>query len=203
MTFLTRDLGVQPGERVAGLGVVELRSIFPVLEVVALLTILSQAAIVLVLMTVHAVRADSQESSALVANLDGKHFRLCNMLRRVTTIAGQSRVFSLQAVSGFAVIEPGRSRRPFHDREIEAIVFGVTLSAFLTGIGFQSIGSVKSASGSQAGGNLAVTVETTQRTGGAQLMARSAIDRAVQRLMRLRQRTGRNLRYYREHKKVH
>lgn len=142
VTFLTSDLGVQAGERIAGLVVVELRDIFPVVEIVALLAILPQAAMVLVLMAVHAVRANPQKSPAFVANLDGKHLRLCNMLRRVTTIAGQSRVFSLQAVSGLGVIEPGGSRRPFNNREVEAIMFGVALRALLAGIGFQSIGSM-------------------------------------------------------------
>lgn len=136
MTFLTSHLGMQPGERVAGLGVVELGSIFPVLEVVALLTILPQAAIVLILMAGNAVLTQPEESSGLVTNLDGKHFRLRNMFRRVTTIAGRSRVLSLQAVPSFAVIEAGSSRRPFDNRKIEAVMFRVTLRAFLAGIGF-------------------------------------------------------------------
>lgn len=61
---------------------------------------------------------------------------------------------------------------------------------------------MKPASNSQPRRNLAVTLETTQRTGGAKLMAGCAIDRAVQGAMRFRQGTGRNLRRQGEHQKA-
>jgi len=50
MAFLTGDLGMQTSQRVFGFGVIEVRNVFPIGKVMALLAIGTEPSVVLVLM---------------------------------------------------------------------------------------------------------------------------------------------------------
>jgi hypothetical protein len=50
VTFLASDLGVQSGQGIFGFVVIELRDVFPILKVMALLAVGAEAPIVFVLM---------------------------------------------------------------------------------------------------------------------------------------------------------
>lgn len=134
MTLGAGHLRMQAAQRIARLVVVELRDIFPVFEVMALLAVLSQPATMLIFVAIHASRRHAQKSPRLIANLDGEQFGARDVLRRVAAITGEARVFAGQVVTGLRVIESGGRRCPFHDRKIFAIVLGVTARALLTGV---------------------------------------------------------------------
>ena len=146
MALRTRHLRVQSGERIPGLVVVELRDILPIFKVVALLAILPQAATVVIFMAVHAIRRNAQKGPSLIANLNREHFVGRDVSRCVATVTCQSRMLAHQVIASLAVVETGRSRCPFHDFEILAIMLGVAARAFLAGVGFQVVGSVQAVS---------------------------------------------------------
>jgi hypothetical protein len=50
VTFLASDLGVQSGQGIFGFVVIELRNVFPILKVVALLAVRAEAPVVFVFM---------------------------------------------------------------------------------------------------------------------------------------------------------
>ena len=134
VTFLTRHLCVQSGERIACARVIKLffdGHALPVIEVVALLTVLSEASVVLVFVTGGATARQSQEGMPQV--FTGK-FAACfsrDVLRNVTLRALQSSVFALQHVAGLVMIEFSRRGVPVRDREVFTIMFGVTGDALL------------------------------------------------------------------------
>jgi hypothetical protein len=80
VTFLARHLGVHTGQRIARSGVVELPTLtdagnLPVVVVVALQTVLTQPALVLILVAGHAAVRNSQKSLVQVFELDTLAFR--------------------------------------------------------------------------------------------------------------------------------
>src|SRR5581483_5368340 len=86
VALLARNLGMQPGQRVLGLRVVELRDVLPVFEVVALLAIRPQAAIVLVLVTSGAGLGNTQERAAAISYLNAEPLTGGNTIGGVTAV---------------------------------------------------------------------------------------------------------------------
>ena len=86
-------------------------------------------------------------------------------------------MFALKYVAGFVVVERGRRRAPFDEREIEAVVFRVTLGATLAGVRLQIVGSMQSAMRLEPSRNLGVALQALQFTLGANLVTRCAVGR--------------------------
>jgi hypothetical protein len=98
MAFLALHLGVQTGERIACLGVVELLDggeRFPVGEVVALLAICAEPPLVRILVAGSARLGNAKESLAQVFDLDDPAVGWRHVVGRVAAIAGQAGVFCL------------------------------------------------------------------------------------------------------------
>lgn len=72
MTLRTGDLGVLTGQRVLGPGMIELRDILPVFEIVALLAILPQPAVMLIFVTGYASLRNAEKRLGRIANLDAE-----------------------------------------------------------------------------------------------------------------------------------
>lgn len=87
VAFRACDLAMKTRQWIPRLVVIESCEVLPILEVVALLAVLSQAAAVLILVTVNAILAHSQEAAGLVAHLDRQKFRACDVFRRMAAIA--------------------------------------------------------------------------------------------------------------------
>ncbi len=97
-------------------------------------------------------------------------------------VARKASVLAFQRVSGFFVIE--RLGVPLDQREIFAIVLGVTSSALLTRSWRDVVGRMQAPVRRQTTGNFCMALETLQRSLAAELMATSAVRGSVQRLVR-------------------
>lgn len=94
MTLGAGHLSMQTAQRITRLAVIELRDIFPVFEVMALLAVLSQPATMLIFVAIHASRRHPQKRPRLIANLDREQFGARDVFRRVAAITGEARVFA-------------------------------------------------------------------------------------------------------------
>lgn len=90
VTLCALHLRVKSGERIASLGVVELADVdrFPVLKVVTRLAILSQAALVLILVTCSTCGGKAQIGAVQIFDLDSAAFLRRNMRWIVALVAG-------------------------------------------------------------------------------------------------------------------
>lgn len=171
VTLLARNLCVKPSQRILGLVVVKLRDILPILEIVALLAVLSQPAVVLVFVARSASLRQAEEGPAPVPHLDRHALQGRDAVGRVASVALQGGVFSLQLVTGLAVIESGGRGCPLDEREVFTIVLGMALGAALAGTGREIVGGVKSAVVVQARGDLCVALQALQGGLSAELVA--------------------------------
>lgn len=131
MTFLAGDLGMRTSQGIARLRVVELADGdgFPVVVGVALQTIFAQPSFVLVLMTSHATCGNPEESLIRIGNFDGCAFGRRDVLGAMAAVAGQSRVFALEGVSGLLVVE--RADVPLDEGKVLSVMLRVAANAFL------------------------------------------------------------------------
>lgn len=118
-----------------------------------------------------------------------------NMLCVMAGSASDTDMPAVENISGFRMIESGRSWLPVDHREVFAVVIGVaagTGRALRSGLG---ISRVQSSMCFDLRGNFAVTIEAAKlRRAGRNLVAFGAVGGAAQGLVRTRQRAGRNLR---------
>jgi hypothetical protein len=187
---------MQPGQRIARLGVIELRlarladiDALPVHETVALHTVRTEAALVLVFVATDATRRESKIRPAGILDLDGCAFLGRDAGRIVTLITAQALVLALQQVSRIFVVEG--LDVPLDQREVFSVVLRVAAGAFLTGTGRDVIGGMQPLARREPGSDFGVTVQTLQRRLPAKLVATGAVGGSVQRLVRPRQGSGR------------
>jgi hypothetical protein len=159
----------------------------------ALLTILTEAAIVLVFVAGRASLRQPQERSAPVANLDAHPLRGCYPVRGVALLALQGGMFAFKLVASLTMIETGPSWRPLHQWKILAIMLGVAFSAFLAGCGIEPIGGMQTPVCVQARRDFGMALEAFQSGLSAELMAGSAVSRALKSFMGSGEWTRRNL----------
>ena len=131
MALRASDLRMRAGEREPRLGMVYLGGGFPVNEVVALQTILSELAVMYILVAGHARLRQPEKGPAQVLHLDQGTFRGLDMSRRVTLAALNSRMLSLQLVARLAVIERLEGGLPVDQRKVLAVVLRVAFRAVL------------------------------------------------------------------------
>ena len=122
---------VQAGERVTGLGVIELGLVdsFPVDEVMAEMAVGPQSALVKVLVAGHAGRGQTKVGAVQILFLDGRAFRGRDVGGVVALVAVYSSVLALKQISGFFVIEG--LDIPLDEGKVLAVVIGVAASASL------------------------------------------------------------------------
>ena len=175
---------------------IELRDILPVFEIVALLAILPQAAVMLILVTSYAGLRNAEKRLGRVANLDAELLGGGDVLRDVAPVAGQAGMLSGQGVSSLAMIESGRRRCPLDQREVFPVVLGVAARAFLTGARLEAVRRVQSAMRRQPRSDFGVALQALQRHLTTELVAGRAMRCSFEGLVGARQRPRRNLRPY-------
>ena len=194
VTLLAFHLLVQTGERITRLRVIELaRRIFPVDEVVTLQTFLPESSFVEVLVTGHARLGYAQEGLAEILLLYRGSLGRWYAFRKVALVAGQPRVFAFEKVAGFLVIE--LIRIPFDEREIRAVVVGVTAHALLAGACRNVIRAMQPALLRHPRADIRVTADAFElRLAATELVAFRTVNGSVEELVLTREWAGRNLR---------
>lgn len=192
VAFLTSDLGVQSGQWIARLGMVELLDRaggFPIGEVVALLTIRAQPALMRIFVTCGTCLRNAEESLVQILDLDERTIGGGNVFGGMTAITGQSRVFRLQRVAGLLVIK--RAGIPLDDWKIFSIVVRVAANTTLAGASLQIVGGMEAPVRRDARRNLGMAFHTFESwLPRGKLVTRCAVARAIQRLVSARQRPG-------------
>jgi len=193
MALGASDRGVQSGQRIPRLAVIELTDIdgFPVFHIMALLTGLTQPSIVWVLVTRRACRREAKVGASHVFDLDGCALRGSNAHGRVATVALQPGVFAYQRVSCLFVIE--RFGVPLDKGKIFAVMIGVATRALFAGSGLNVVRSVQASACHYSAGNLRMAVHAAKGGCSAQLVAGGAVGCSVEKLVRTGQRPRRNL----------
>jgi len=175
MTLGALHLGVQSGQQIARLRVVELGDVdtLPVFEVVTLLTSRPQASFVQIFVTASACSRQTEIRTTEVLDLDRRPFSRGDMRRIMTFVARQAGVLAFERIASFVMVEG--LDVPLDEGEVFSVVLGVAARAFLAGAGRDVIGGVQPAMGSKPGRNFRVTVETLQRRLPAKLVAAGAV----------------------------
>jgi len=109
----------------------------------------------------------------------------------VALVAGHTGVLAFEQVAGFSVVKG--LGVPLDQGKVFPVMLGVAACALLAGAGRNVIGGVQAFAGGEPGGYLAVTLQTFQSRLPTELVATCAVRGSVQRLVRSRQRAGRNL----------
>jgi len=172
-------LRMQSGERITGLGMVELAHVngFPVDEVVAGLAGRAQTALVEIFVTGRAGGGHTEIGAVQILFLNGRTFLRRDVGGIVALVAGQSRVLALKQVSGFLVVEG--LGVPFNKREVFAVVIGVATGALLAGAGGDVIGRVKAFVGRNAAADFGVAIDAFEGCLAAKLVATRTVGRSV------------------------
>lgn len=194
VALLAAYIRVKSGERIARLRVIEFFYVnrFPVIVVVTLEAVGSQAAFVLVFVTGRTRLRQSKKRAVEVTYLDRKLLWSGYVGCGVAAAALCGSMFAFENVSSLLVVEG--LRIPLDKREVFAIVVGVATDALLARAGFQVIGSVEPFSGRNAGGDFPVAIETTKgRFPSRQLVAPGTVGGAVEGRVRAGKWPRRNL----------
>lgn len=194
MALRASHRGVQPGQRITRLAVIELThdDIFPVFNIVALLAGRAQPPMVRILVTRGTSRRETKVGAAQVFDLDGCALRRGNPSWRVAAAALQPGMFTCQGVSRLLVIE--RFGVPLDKGKIFAVMIRVATRALLAGPRLDIIGSVQASVGRYSAGNLRMAVHAPERGCSAQFVTGGAVGGSIEKLMRTGQRARRNLR---------
>ncbi len=195
VAFLASHLGVHPGQRILGFGMVELLGLLPVGYVVAALAIPAQLPLVHVFMAAHAVLGKSQKRLRKIFLLNQRAQRRNHVLRRMALRARHGLMFFHQRISSLPMIELLQRRFPMNQRKIRPIVLQMAPHA-VPPIGIlHSQKRVIALMHAQPLRNFLMAFQTLERRrAGPKLVARIALRRPIQRLVRLRQRPRRYLR---------
>jgi hypothetical protein len=115
--------------------------ILPVVEVVTLLALRTQPSLMWILMAGSAGLGDAAEGPIQILHLDERAVARRNVLGRVAFLTFDPCVLSFQQVARLFMIKGLRVE--FRNREIEPVVVGMTLGAFLAGAGPETVGEVQ------------------------------------------------------------
>src|SRR5450755_2037734 len=191
---LAGDLCVQARKRITCRRMIELTDAdrLPVNGVVTLQAIGPKPAVVLVLMTGGTTRGNSKECPGQILDVDFRAFTLGYTFRRVTPVAFQPCVFPFESPAGLLVIES--LEVPFCQREVFAVVLGVTGDAFRARSRLEVVSGVQPLSRPDAPCNFGVAIQAFEGgLSGREFVAGGAVRHAIDRLVRARERARRNL----------
>jgi hypothetical protein len=194
MALLAGHLGVHSGQRIFCFRMVELLGLFPVGHIVAALAIGAELPLVYVLMAGDAILREAQKGLREVLLLNQRALRGNHMRRRMALLARHGRVLFYQWISGLAMIELLERRLPMNERKILAIVLEVaphTVPAI--GILHPEKRVIALMRGQTVGYFLMAFQALERWRAGSELVTRVALRRAIEGLVRFRERSGRNL----------
>ena len=163
---------MQTGQRVAGLGVVEVLRGLPIVDVVAALAVLSELAFVRIGVAGEAILREAEERFAGIFVFDQGAVAGLHILRDMTLRTRDVCVFAVEGVAGQLVVELLLRWLPVDQGEIDTVVFEMAAhTIFAVGI-FHGEARVISATCGEMLRNLLVALETFEcRGAGAELVA--------------------------------
>lgn len=132
VALFARDLNVLAGEGIAGLRMVKLLCGLPVGKIVALQAIVAELPFVHIFMARHAILREPEKRLGKILVLNKRALFADHVHRRMTFLAGNSRVLAFQLVAGLLVIKLFLGRFPVNQVEIFAVVFEVAANAILS-----------------------------------------------------------------------
>ena len=195
VALLAGDLDVKTGEGIAGLGVIELVGRFPVRVIVTLQAIVSELAFVHIFVARDAILRQPEERLGKILHLDKRTVIANHESRCVALFARNASMLSFQLVAGQAMIKLFLRRLPVDQPKVLAVMIQMAANAILAiGVGHLKL-IVIAVLGGKPLGDFLVAVEALE--GGyasPELVAGIALRCAAQGLMRLRKRTGGDLR---------
>ena len=173
-------LRVQPGQRIAGLAVIELGRVdlLPVDEVMAGLAVRTKSTLVEILVAGNASGRQAEIRAVQVFLFDRGPFLRGDVRGIMALIAFQTGVLAFKNVSSFLVVEG--LGIPLDKGKVFAVVVGMAAGAFLTGALRDVIGCVKSSMGRQAAGDFRVAFQAFERRLAAEFVTDGAVGGSVQ-----------------------
>jgi len=196
VAFFASHLDVESRQRISRLRVVKLLRCFPVARVVAARAILSKLPLVVILVAADAFLRQPQVTLVQVLVLNQASFRRRDVLRCVALLALNLCVLSIKRISAQLVIELLEGYVPVNQIEIGPIMLQVAAHAILAvGILHLQVRVVPVLLRKRLGDLLVAIQALKCRSLRPKLMAARALRCARQGLVRLRERTGRNLRF--------
>ncbi len=176
VALLAGNLDVQTGQRVASLGMVKLLCRFPVREVVAGLALISELALVHVLVAGHAILRQSKKGLRDVFHLDERALVGNHVAGHVALLAGNVGMLAFQLVACLQVIELILRRLPVDQVEVFSVVLQVAADTIPAVRILHSQPGVVAVISSKTLRNLFVAIEALEgRRAGPELMATRAL----------------------------
>lgn len=176
VAFLAGDLNVLAGQRVAGLGVIELLGRFPVREIMALQTVVSQLAFVHIFVARLAVLRQPEERLRKILHLDERAILAGHVSRGVTFFAGDPGVLAFQLVPRQTVVELLLGGLPVDQAELFAVMIQVATNTISpVGVGHLEL-EVITVLGRQSLGDFLVAIQALESgRAGPELVATRAL----------------------------
>lgn len=188
MAFLAWNAGVLASEGEPCFGMIKVADRFPIVEAVALRTVLAQPAAMCIRMASSALARKAEKRPVKILYLDSSSLGLRNVRRVVALLASEAGVFPFQRISGLSVIESLLRRFPVNDLEVFAVVLGMATDALLV-TGLRHQGSVITPTRRNALSNFGVALEALEvLVASCKPVAGSAVGRSGQGLMSAGQR---------------
>ena len=194
VALFTCHAGMLARQCKTGFGMVKMADFFPVVKVVALLALFAKPSAVWVLVAAGASARQPEKSTVQVFFAYFRAFCRRNMTGVVALLAAEPRMFALQRITCFRVIEPLFGGHPVNDLKVYTVVFRMAVDTPLF-VGLLHQAGVVSAAGRDALGNRLVALQALEPLASpCKAVARRALCCPAQKLMRTRKRSGRNLR---------
>jgi hypothetical protein len=194
MTLFAGNLDVQTGQCIAGLGVIEPVCRFPVREVMTLQTIVSELALVHVLVAGHAILRQSEKGPREIFHLDERALIGHHVAGHVAFLAGHVGMLAFQLVARLQVIELILRRLPVDQAEVFSVVLQVAADAIPAVRILHSQPGVVAMIRRKTLRNLFVAIEALESwRAGPELMATRALGGSAQGLMSFGKGARRNL----------
>ena len=194
VTFGASHGSMQPGQGITRLGMIELakRERLPVFGIVALLAAGAKSSVVRILVTGGASGRETEVGPAEIFKLDSRTLNGRDPPGRVAAATFQMSVLAFERISGLLMIES--LEVPLDEREVLAVMVGVTACTLFAGSGLHAVGRVQAATSVEPPRDFSMAVKAAKRRSSAQFVAGSAVRRPIQRLVGASQRARRNLR---------
>jgi hypothetical protein len=194
VALLAGNLDVQTGQWIAGLRMVKLVCRFPVCEVMTLQTIVSELALVHVLVAGHAILRQSEKGPREIFHLDERALIGHHVAGHVAFLAGHVGMLAFQLVARLQVIELILRRLPVDQPEVFSVVLQVAADAIPAVRILHSQPGVVAMIRRKTLRNLFVAIEALEgRRAGPELMATRALGGSAQGLMSFGKGARRNL----------
>jgi hypothetical protein len=199
MALFTSHLFVQSGQQISRALMIEAGGLLPALHGVAVSAVGAQLPAMDVGVAGGALLRESEIRAIQVLHPNAGMIEPGNDMRVVASVAGKTCMLSNQRITGLPMIEFRGRRFPLDDVEVNAVVLGVAPRTVFNGSGTFDHRRVIPVSRREALPDLLVAAQTLQAgRSGTENMARAAVGRPAQVIVRLRERTWRDLRQNRQ-----